>query len=49
MRLWCHRAEGALSEVPTEVGIIGAMEALSGPARQVTLPCAWHLGSAALF
>lgn len=24
------------------VGVIGAMGELSGPARQVTLPCAWH-------
>lgn len=29
---------------PLGVGIIGAMEELSGPARQVTRPCGWHLG-----
>lgn len=40
---------GALSDVPLGMGVIGAMGELSGPARQVTLPCAWHFRVAALF
>lgn len=33
---------GALSDVPLGRGIIGATGELPGPARQVTLPRAWH-------
>lgn len=40
---------GALSNVPSGDGIIGAMGELSGPGRQVTLPVLGIFGAAALF